>query len=157
IVWQWTTLHGWIVLSILYCSFSVFTIVRRLRKTSKSFIDITRSQSISNPNRTSMISQTRSYKRQLMINQAVKRIVLYPLVPVISFTFNISAGFVFYITQQNFFEASMLSNIGTSSQGLFNAIMFCFDPAMRKVWDEVHENLPKMFKKYDDNSLESSN
>src|ERR1043166_2661133 len=50
IIWQWTTLHGWIILSVLYCTYSVFIIIYRLRKTSKRFINMNNSILNSSPN-----------------------------------------------------------------------------------------------------------
>src|ERR1044072_3709083 len=47
VIWQWTTLHGWIILSVLYCLYSVIVITIRLRKTNKLFKSANGSMAIS--------------------------------------------------------------------------------------------------------------
>src|SRR2546423_3694251 len=142
IIWQWTTLHGWILLSILYCTFSVVVVTIRLKVATKNFIDMNRSS----PNSLNVI-QDRAYQRQLIMNQAVKRIILYPIVPVLTFLFNIISNFLFFTTKKNQITFQMLANVGTSSQGLLNALVFCLDPAMKKIWNVIF----KKFKIHYDN------
>src|SRR5688572_18227784 len=90
-----------------------------------------------------------------MINQAVKRIVLYPMVPIITFIFNIISNLLFFTTKENHFEFQMLANVGTGSQGLLNALAFCFDPAMRKIWREIFYNILKI--NYDNKDVNNDN
>ncbi|GBB97025.1 hypothetical protein RclHR1_00290023 [Rhizophagus clarus] len=156
-IWQWTTLHGWIILSVLYCAYSVFTIIRRLHQANNYIKEMNRSSPNNTSSHNSFIMNHR-YKRQLMINQAVKRIVLYPIVPIVTFLFNINATLVFFIAKHNIFVFQMLANAGTSSQGMLNALAFCFDPAMKKVWNECFCDFRSFFitknddieKKFDD-------
>jgi hypothetical protein len=133
VIWQWATLHGWIILSVLYCSYAVFTIINRLRQATKFMKEMDRS--LPNSNSRNFMKNNNS-KRQLMINQAVKRIVIYPIVPIITFLFNVISTLIFFSAKQNIFTFQMLANAGTSSQGIFNALAFCFDPAMKKIWKE---------------------
>ncbi|CAB4487442.1 hypothetical protein RhiirA1_496295 [Rhizophagus irregularis] len=128
VIWQWTTLHGWIILSVLYCTYAVFTIINRLHKATKFM------KEMNNTNSNNNFIKNNNCKRQLMVNRAVKRIVVYPIVPIITFLFNIASNLLFFSTKQNHFTFQMLANIGTSSQGIFNALAFCFDPAMKKIW-----------------------
>jgi hypothetical protein len=132
LIWQWTTLHGWILLSILYCLYSVIAVIIRLQVSTRHFIKMNQFS----PNSSSLI-QDRSYRRQLIINQAVKRIILYPIVPILTFLFNIVSNFLFFTTKRNSIIFQMLANVGTSSQGLLNSLVFCLDPAMRKLWKEM--------------------
>ncbi|CAI2181082.1 16047_t:CDS:2 [Funneliformis geosporum] len=135
VIWQWTTLHGWIILSIGYCITSVLLIIYRLRTVNnQSYI----SNDIMSTDTNKRFSQSR-IRQQLLINRAVQRIVLYPIIPIICFSFNIIATLVFYIRQENYFPVQMASNVGTSSQGTLNALVFCFDPIMKHVWTEIAE------------------
>jgi hypothetical protein len=165
IIWEWATLHGWVVLSVVYCIYSIITIINRLYKANKFIQEMNRSLSgvtnnknsgnnnnnntrnsfffnsnnnnINNKSSNHSNHQRYIYKRQLMINRAVKRIVLYPVVPVVTFAFNIISGLLFFSSDNNRFYISMLSNIGLGLQGFLNAIAFSFDPAMKKVWSEI--------------------
>jgi hypothetical protein len=155
IVWEWATFHGWIVLSVFYCVYSIITIVKRLYEANKFIEEMNRSlpnnkNSSNNNKRNSLYFfnkncnnsnyQRYAYERQLMVNRAVKRIVLYPVVPVITFLFNISAGLLFFTSSYNRFFVQMLSNVGLGLQGFLNAVAFSFDPAMKTIWSEVFGN-----------------
>src|SRR3954454_17801226 len=92
------------------------------------------------PNSVNVIHD-RAYQRQLIMNQAVKRIMLYPIVPVLTFLFNILSNFLFYSTKKNHIAFQMLANVGTSSQGILNSLVFCLDPATKKIWNVLFKKL----------------
>ncbi|CAG8616254.1 5619_t:CDS:2 [Funneliformis mosseae] len=140
VIWQWATLHGWIILSIGYCITSVLLIVYRIRTVNhQSNISNDLMSSVSNKR----FSQSR-IRQQFLINRAVQRIVLYPTIPIICFSFNIIATLILYVRQDNYFLVQMASNVGTSSQGTLNAVVFCFDPIMKHVWTELAEKWVKV-------------
>jgi len=147
VIWQWATLHGWVVLSVTYCIISVSLIIYRLYTVNDKVYDTRSSTCVSTPQpnknkrnnhnrRSSYTSKTR-INQLLLINRAVKRIVVYPIIPIICFVFNITATLVFYFKQENYFPIQIASNVGTSSQGFLNALVFCFDPVMRHIWIEL--------------------
>jgi hypothetical protein len=65
------------------------------------------------------------------LTRVVRRVVWYPLVPVITQTPNVGVAIAMYASQQVPFWLLLLSYVGTSMQGVLHFVAFCFDPAVQ--------------------------
>ncbi|ORX93647.1 hypothetical protein K493DRAFT_302536 [Basidiobolus meristosporus CBS 931.73] len=119
IVWEICTLFLWIFLAVLYCIFAVSFVIYKLIRHEKYLMKST--------NGTSHIVNRRTYR-------AMRRIVLYPLVPVLTQTFNCLCEFDTFVNRRLNFTLYFLSAVGPATVGLLNAIVFLFDPAVRQLF-----------------------
>ncbi|CAG8469886.1 3413_t:CDS:2 [Cetraspora pellucida] len=80
IIWQWITFFGWVDVSILYCAVIITMVIRKLKSATEN--DVLESA----PN--SMKSCHHSLINQSLVFSVVRRVVWYPLVPLIVQFFN---------------------------------------------------------------------
>ncbi|ORX79432.1 hypothetical protein K493DRAFT_308537 [Basidiobolus meristosporus CBS 931.73] len=122
LLWEWLSQHIWIVLTTSYLLIiSLCTIIKLARQSRRILgpVDI-------------YDSQTQNAKH--LINLAVRRIVLYPMVPILTHGLKIAYMTTQY-TGREFPYFMRIVGLGLlSSQGVFNSIVFLFDPALQSTW-----------------------
>ncbi|KAK9712282.1 hypothetical protein K7432_007239 [Basidiobolus ranarum] len=126
ILWTWATLYCWTMLGVFYCCIVVVLVmikITRERQRRKKFL-------------TSDSIATRS-----TMNKVVRRVILYPVIPVLSQTFNLISELDIYWNKRVDYTYLLLSFIGTSSQGILNAMLFFIDPAIQNAWSELKDDL----------------
>jgi hypothetical protein len=181
-IWQWGTIYAWLLIVVVYCLAVIAAVLVRINKEADS-LDIatvmtgTKSQtssitspppsptfppsptlgafgpesSVVNPNVAKHMLKKRKRKNLARI---LKRIILYPLIPVITQTPNLIVTMQASATGSNTFFIVWLSFAANSIQGMLNCIIFFIDPAVKSgIADYMEErrerkqkssNVPKM-------------
>ncbi|KAF0403104.1 hypothetical protein F8M41_009365 [Gigaspora margarita] len=128
IIWQWLTLFGWIDLSILYCAIIVIMVVIKLRS-----VDIDDDLGSS----TSQLSGSPVLINKKVISSVVRRVVWYPVVPLVAQFCNSFLETYAYVNRTVSYPLLLLCTIGMSIQGLLNAIVFSQDIAVTRAFQAV--------------------
>ncbi|KAI0233133.1 hypothetical protein L0F63_003767 [Massospora cicadina] len=109
LVWQLISLYFWVFLAIFYCTLVflllLFSIIR------KEFHHATLP-----PKQVRLI---------------IFRVALYPVVPILTMSANFIATLLVAATGEGNYYFSVIAMVALSSQGLLNALIFCFDPVVR--------------------------
>ncbi|ORX91045.1 hypothetical protein K493DRAFT_304398 [Basidiobolus meristosporus CBS 931.73] len=121
-IWEICTLFGWVFIVVLYCIFAVCFIGYKLHKHEQ--------------NLRSNISVDMHFVNRKM-NKAMRRIILYPVVLIVTQTFNCLCEFYTFIHGELYFSLYLLSAVLPACAGLLNAVVFIFDPAVREL---LHSN-----------------
>ncbi|ORX84306.1 hypothetical protein K493DRAFT_360740 [Basidiobolus meristosporus CBS 931.73] len=124
-VWTWATLYSWTMLGIFYCFVVVLMVLIKIARERQD-----RRRFFSN----SLIIQS-------TMNKVVRRVILYPIIPVLTQSFNLISELDIYWNQRVNYTFLLLSFIGTSSQGILNAAIFFVDPAVQNAWAELKDDL----------------
>ncbi|CAG8703844.1 28733_t:CDS:2, partial [Dentiscutata erythropus] len=121
---QWVTLFGWIYASILYCVIVVIMVIRKLKSAKKEVDDIIGSQIAGYP---TLINKT-------VISFVVRRIVWYPVVPLIAQFFSSFIETYAYVNHTVPHLLLLFNYIGISLQGLMYALVFYQDIAVTRAF-----------------------
>ncbi|CAG8799857.1 20805_t:CDS:2, partial [Dentiscutata erythropus] len=130
IIWQWLTLFGWIDTSILYCTIVVILVIRKLRSVKKEFDDVFNSA-------TSQLSDYPTLINKKLISSVVRRVLWYPVVPLVAQFFNSFVETYAYVYHSISFPLLSLCYVGMSLQGLLNALVFSQDIAVTHAYHAV--------------------
>ncbi|KAK9767655.1 hypothetical protein K7432_002379 [Basidiobolus ranarum] len=117
-IWETCTLFGWVFIVVLYCIFAVCFIGYKLHKHDKNL-------------RSNISVDIQFVSRKT--NKAMRRIILYPMVPIFTQTFNCLCEFYTFIHRELYFSLYLLSAVLPACVGLLNAVVFIFDPAVREL------------------------
>ncbi|CAG8789328.1 11053_t:CDS:2, partial [Gigaspora rosea] len=126
IIWQWATLYGWVDVSILYCAIVIIMVIRKLKNISEKVDDLNYSTS----GFPTLINKT-------VISSIVRRIVWYPVVPLAAQIFGSSLETHAYINRTISYPLFILCFVGTSLQGLLNALVFSQDIAVTRAFQAI--------------------
>lgn len=158
VLWQWGTIYVWLLLVILYCSVVIGMVLYRINREADN-LDLatamsggSRSQvssimsppasptlppSPSSPSRESTL-MTPNMSRHLLkkrkrknLARILRRIILYPAIPIITQTPNLLVTMEAYLLGYNSYGLVMASFIATSIQGMLNCVIFFIDPAVK--------------------------
>ncbi|CAJ0755767.1 17255_t:CDS:2 [Entrophospora sp. SA101] len=128
IIWQWASFYAWELLCILYCTITLICVAVKLYKVS--------SQSVN----TNISGQTVSsrYEKNVLRNKAiislvVKRVIWYPVVPIITQAPNFLVETDIYVNQKINFAFLVLATFITF-QGFLNTIVFMQDLAVSRAY-----------------------
>ncbi|CAG8466807.1 9136_t:CDS:2, partial [Dentiscutata heterogama] len=130
IIWQWFTLFGWIDASILYCAIVVILVIRKLRSVKKEIDDVFDSA-------TSQLSDYPTLINKKLISSVVKRVLWYPVVPLVAQFFNSFVETYAYVYRSISYPLFLLCYIGMSLQGLLNALVFSQDIAVTHTFHAI--------------------
>ncbi|KAK9764030.1 hypothetical protein K7432_008819 [Basidiobolus ranarum] len=119
IIWEICTLFLWIFLGVIYCLFAVSFVIYKLIRHEKYLKKNT---------------NTNSHVVNRKTHRAMRRIILYPIVPIITQTFNCVCEFDTFVNRRLNFTLYFLSAVGPAMVGLLNAIVFLFDPAVHQLF-----------------------
>jgi hypothetical protein len=133
VIWEWMTFYAWITLCIVYCFGIVLAVLYKVRRERLLL------QATMDPNQP--VTNTRRIKRQQELGLLLRRIVLYPVVPIVTQSFNIVATMLLYTQATQPYAVLLLSYIGTSIQGLLNFLAFSMDPSVIKGVGELRQCL----------------
>ncbi|CAG8773367.1 28767_t:CDS:2, partial [Gigaspora margarita] len=126
IIWQWATLFGWVHASILYCAIVIIMVIQKLKNLSEK-VDEFDSSTSGFP---TLINKT-------VISSIVRRIVWYPMVPLASQFFSSSVETHAYFDHAISYPLFILCFVGTSLQGLLNALVFSQDIAVIRAFQAI--------------------
>ncbi|CAG8501819.1 4948_t:CDS:2, partial [Scutellospora calospora] len=130
VLWEWLTLFGWVALSVLYCAIVVIWVFIKLysvtRKIDKTFECL----------QTSQLSDTPTLINKTVISSVVKRVILYPVVPLITQSCSIFQTCA-YLYNVFSFTLYLLCFMGISIQGFAKAIVFSQDIAVTRAFQAV--------------------
>ncbi|KAF0405448.1 hypothetical protein F8M41_008928 [Gigaspora margarita] len=130
IIWQWLTLFGWIYASILYCAIVVIMVIRKLRSINKEINDVYGYS-------TSQLSNYPTLINKKVISSVVRRIIWYPLVPLVTQFSNSSVETYAYFYRVVSYPLLLLCVIGMSLQGLLNSLASTQDIAVTHAFQAV--------------------
>ncbi|KAF0561198.1 hypothetical protein F8M41_023985 [Gigaspora margarita] len=131
IIWQWITLFGWIDASILYCAIIVIMVIIKLRSVTKNVDDVFASFP------TSQLSGYPALINKNVISSVVRRVVWYPVVPLIAQFCNSFVETYAYVNRVVYYPLFLLCYVGMSLQGLLNALVFSQDIAVTRAFQAV--------------------
>ncbi|KAK9766000.1 hypothetical protein K7432_005231 [Basidiobolus ranarum] len=137
ILWEWMTYLGWIVASVLYCIIAIGLVIYKLIKESRlirSHIHHTTNHELGSE----WQGKTNIDKDIL---KAVRRILLYPMIPIFTQGINIVQEMDIYIHRRANFPLFFLAYFAGSLQGTFNAIVLLFDPAVIHAWKRIQADI----------------
>jgi len=158
--WQWWTMYTWLALVVLYCLTIIGFVLRHISRgvdrlnaasamsggggdTQSSIITVTGTSPPVLPtvsttergslgNLTSVVTTVSLKKRKRQnLMRILKRVILYPLVPVITQTPNLIVTMQALALGYNTYFIVWLSFFCNSIQGALNCIVFFMDPAVR--------------------------
>ncbi|CAG8781523.1 28849_t:CDS:2, partial [Racocetra persica] len=129
IIWQWITFFGWVDLSILYCAIVVIMVIRKLGSVTKN-VDALNSSTSQLSVHTTLINKT-------MVSSIVRRVVWYPVVPLVAQVFSSLVETFAYINREVSYPLLLLCFIGISIQGLLNALVFSQDIAVTRAFQDI--------------------
>ncbi|CAG8465081.1 18702_t:CDS:2 [Dentiscutata erythropus] len=114
--------------SILYCAIVVIMVIRKLKSVAKKVdYSLSTSQSSSYPG---LVDNT-------VISSVVKRVMWYPVVPLVAQFFSSFVEIYAYINRVVYYPLYLLCFIGMSLQGLLNALVFSQDIAVTRTFQDV--------------------
>ncbi|CAG8624219.1 450_t:CDS:2 [Cetraspora pellucida] len=125
------TLFGWIDASILYCAVVVLMVIGKLRSVTKKIDDAFNSIP------TSQLSSYPTLLNKTVISSVVRRVMWYPVVPLIAQFCNSFVETYAYVNRVVYFPLFLLCYIGMSLQGLLNALVFSQDIAVTRAFQAV--------------------
>ncbi|ORY06476.1 hypothetical protein K493DRAFT_296005 [Basidiobolus meristosporus CBS 931.73] len=125
-LWTWVTLYFWTMLGVFYCCIVVLLVVIKIARERRNRRKFFTSDSIT-------IEST--------MNKVVRRVILYPIIPILTQSFNLISELDIYLNKRINYTFLLLSFIGTSSQGILNAIVFLVDPAIQNAWPDLKDDL----------------
>ncbi|ORY07726.1 hypothetical protein K493DRAFT_295361 [Basidiobolus meristosporus CBS 931.73] len=149
ILWEWMTYLGWIAISVLYCTIAVSLVIYKLVKESRIIreqIQHTASHELG-----SEWQGKTNIDRDVL--KAVRRIVLYPIIPIFTQGVNIMQEMDVYVHREANFYLFFLAYFAGALQGTFNTLVFLFDPAVVHAYKRIHADLSDRYA----SSLTSSN
>ncbi|ORX97522.1 hypothetical protein K493DRAFT_314042 [Basidiobolus meristosporus CBS 931.73] len=123
ILWEVLTFYGWILLGVAYCVLAVIMVAWKLHVNNKRLANNT------GPIHSHLIGHKTS--------RAVRRIALYPLIPIVTQTFNFVSEFDTFVSRDMNSTLYVLSAVTPVCMGLLNAVVFMFDPAFQLFWREL--------------------
>ncbi|ORX82311.1 hypothetical protein K493DRAFT_388750 [Basidiobolus meristosporus CBS 931.73] len=121
-IWEMTTFYGWIFLGVVYCTIAVALVTTKLVRNEKRL-------------RQNVSPGTAKLNRN--INNVVARIILYPVIPILTQSFNFITEVVTFFSRRLVFPLYFLSSFGPASIGFLNFLVFLFDPAFRRLIKEL--------------------
>lgn len=140
-IWKWGIVYIWTSLVSLYSCVVVILVLIKSNKNlaiaEKKSLNYAQNQQSSlsvmstefsmaaQPNH-SQVNLKKEANRKLMM--ALKRIILYPIIPILCQSFNIVGDVQYFVTGDNQFWVLLLSYLLTSIQGILNFIVFLSDP-----------------------------
>ncbi|KAK9719226.1 hypothetical protein K7432_004947 [Basidiobolus ranarum] len=131
LLWEWIAQNIWIILGCFYLStVSILTVIKLFRHTS--FF----------PEESHDYNPT--VKR--MVNMAVRRIVLYPIVPILTHTSKIAYLTFEFFRMEYPFPLRVIGLSAVSSQGILNSFVFLFDPALYVLWKTMKSKRQEQLK-----------
>ncbi|KAL1922157.1 uncharacterized protein VTP21DRAFT_10799 [Calcarisporiella thermophila] len=126
----------WIYLCVIICIVAVSLVIYQLLKARNTLQEI--QGMAGNASGVSHKSVTVTNPVSEKVSRCVRRIILYPVVPIFVQTLVLASEAQIYAEKHILFWLFVVSYIGTSSQGLINAIIFFgFDPVILSVFDSV--------------------
>ncbi|RKP26462.1 hypothetical protein SYNPS1DRAFT_21784 [Syncephalis pseudoplumigaleata] len=150
LVWAWSTLYLWLFVSIGYCAWAVSVVGWRLAMERKRLRRRVRNGLPSNNGVGLGIAQnssvgTVSPPSAQVISRVVARVVLYPVIPILTQSLNVAVEMDVFVSQHTSFPLIAASFVATSCQGLLNALVFLLDPTVRTGWYHVRLELIKRY------------
>ncbi|CAG8556136.1 16565_t:CDS:2 [Dentiscutata heterogama] len=118
-IWEWTTYFGWINTSILYCALVIIMVVRKLKFMANQTDVFDLSSASRLPGHPPLINKA-------VILSVVRRVVLYPVVPVAQFFCSFSET-CYYLSQVPSYPLTISCFIGMSLQAPLSTISNHFD------------------------------
>ncbi|KAL1916386.1 uncharacterized protein VTP21DRAFT_5577 [Calcarisporiella thermophila] len=135
-LWQWFTFLVPSLFSILYCTVVVAFVVlkiwrdnRELNKHIQASDDILPFQ----------------HRTRLAVNRVLARIVLYPLIPLVTQSLLVASEIYIHATGQFNQVLSVFGNAGTDLPGVFNCIAFLVDPAVANAFSKIRRDLVERY------------
>ncbi|CAG8736665.1 18371_t:CDS:2 [Dentiscutata erythropus] len=127
IIWQWITLFAWVVVSILYCTIVVIMVIGKLSSATKKVDNFDSSQ----------LSYCPTLINKALISSVVRRVMWYPVVPLVTQFFNSFVETYAYVHSAVPYLLLLLCDIGLSLQGLLNVFVFSQDVAVTRAFEDV--------------------
>ncbi|CAG8494998.1 7722_t:CDS:2, partial [Dentiscutata erythropus] len=127
IIWQWITLFGWVVMSIIYCTIVVIMVIGKLKSATKKPDNFDSSH----------LSDYPTLINKALISSVVRRVMWYPVVPLVVQFFNSFVETFAYVHSEIPYILLLLCDIGLSLQGLLNALVFSQDVAVTRAFEDV--------------------
>ncbi|CAG8516506.1 2421_t:CDS:2 [Acaulospora morrowiae] len=129
IIWQWATLFGWIELCVLYCAIIVITVVIKLYFVASRFEKTLEVLPITDPSKDEL---KKFAKKSPTISMVVRRVLWYPVVPIITQTPNWLVETSIYLQQRASYSMFLVCFVAIAMQGLLNALVFSQDIAVTR-------------------------
>ncbi|CAJ0754256.1 17613_t:CDS:2, partial [Entrophospora sp. SA101] len=128
IVWQWSAFYSWELLCILYCIITIMCVTVKLYKVSNQSV----STNISGQTITSRYDKN-VLRNKAIISLVVKKVIWYPVVPIITQGPNFLVETDIYVNQRINYVFLILSTL-LSFQGFLNTIVFMQDLAVSRAY-----------------------
>ncbi|KAJ3296184.1 hypothetical protein HK104_001871 [Borealophlyctis nickersoniae] len=136
IAWEWTSLYGWVVLSVLLSAsgalafwYIVGGVARRNRR------DLSQNQS---QTRASVPGAGNARKTEKLVQRAMLKTSLYCIVPFFAQVFCIDSDLEDYVTGKSLWWTYFLANLMTGLQGALQGLVFFLaDPAVQQARNDI--------------------
>ncbi|KAI8058608.1 hypothetical protein BDF22DRAFT_740023 [Syncephalis plumigaleata] len=150
LVWAWLTLYIWLFIAIGYCAWAVSVVGwrlamerKRLRRRVRNGLPSQNGGGLGVAHNSSI--GTVSPPSAQVISRVVARVILYPVIPIITQSLNVAVEMDSFVSQHTSFPLIAASFVATSCQGLLNSLVFLLDPTVRTGWYHVRLELIKRY------------
>jgi hypothetical protein len=139
ITWQISVLYGWIIMGVLYCTGVISAILYKLISNNHEL----RKFRVSARENTTRLEERK--KNERTIHRIVCRVLLYPMVPILTLSMSFISTLYFYINKDVSKVLWFLGMLTLSSRGIITGLVFCFDPVVCNAWKSTKITLVKSY------------
>ncbi|KXN68004.1 hypothetical protein CONCODRAFT_166929 [Conidiobolus coronatus NRRL 28638] len=136
----WVLLCFWETISVIFCFVAIIRVVLKLTKYNQDMMDMMGTRGHQSPH-VEQISES----IQSRVDQVVRRLIFYPLIPVITQTPYLILGNMKLLGGGRSLVENYFYYVPSYSAGFLNAIVFLFDPALPEIWLNIKDILVKKY------------
>ncbi|KAK9703470.1 hypothetical protein K7432_010724 [Basidiobolus ranarum] len=135
LIWEYATMFFWMIIGILFCMIVVIIVARKLiQESNKLSRSLTQELNEMAPEHSKHIMKRRAKETSKKVHRAVQRIIGYPIVPILTYTFTIVKTLYSFTPAKHNYVIDFIRVMTSSSPGVFNFIAFMMDPMLYKAY-----------------------
>ncbi|ORX90941.1 hypothetical protein K493DRAFT_304490 [Basidiobolus meristosporus CBS 931.73] len=135
LLWEYATMFFWMIVGIIFCLAVVIIVARKLfRESSRLKRSLTHELNDNLPKHTKDTMERRAHETSRKVHRAVQRIIGYPLVPILTYTFTIVKTLYSFTPAKHNYAIDLIRVVTSSSPGVFNFVAFLMDPILYKLY-----------------------
>ncbi|KAK9709368.1 hypothetical protein K7432_009081 [Basidiobolus ranarum] len=141
LVWEYSSMFFWMILGVLFCLVVVSVVARKLfQGKNKLLKSLTQELDSVTPGHTKHAMERRAQETSKKVHRAVQRIIGYPLVPILTYTFTIVKTLYSFTPEKHNYVIDFIMMLTSTSPGVFNFLAFTMDPILYKAYKRWAHN-----------------
>ncbi|ORX89796.1 hypothetical protein K493DRAFT_305482 [Basidiobolus meristosporus CBS 931.73] len=135
LIWEFASMFFWMIIGVLFCLIVVFIVARKLYQGKNKLLkSLTHENNSITPGYTKCAMERRAQETSKKVHRAVKRIIGYPMVPILTYTFTIVKTLYSFTPAKHNYTIDFIMTLTSSSPGVFNFLAFLMDPILYKMY-----------------------